>query len=81
MFEVCDDGCGMSEEKCRQIFSGVYSAEEILTDERAKNAGIGLSVCAAIVRAHGGEIRAENQKDGGLRVRFTLNLEDTVHGA
>ena len=81
VFEVCDDGCGMPEEKCRQIFSGVYSAEEILTDEKAKNAGIGLSVCAAIIRAHGGEIRAENQKDGGLRVRFTLNLEDTVHGA
>lgn len=81
VFEVYDDGCGIPEDRRRQVFSGVYSAEGWSADEKAKNAGIGLSVCAAIIRAHGGEIQAENQASGGLLVRFTLNLEETVHGA
>ena len=77
VFEVYDDGCGIPEEKRKQIFSGAYLAEGWSSDEKAKNAGIGLSVCAAIIRAHGGEIQAENRESGGLLVRFTLNLEET----
>ena len=42
-----------------------------------KNAGIGLSVCTTIVKAHGGEISAENLQDGGAVVRFTLDMEET----
>ena len=38
--------------------------------------GIGLSVCNTIVKAHGGEISAENRPGGGAIFRFTLELED-----
>ena len=34
--------------------------------------GIGLSVCAAIIKAHGSEIFAENRKSGGAVFRFAL---------
>ena len=30
-----------------------------------------------IVKAHGGEISAENLQDGGAVVRFTLDMEET----
>ena len=45
-------------------------------DGRKRNAGIGLSVCATIIRAHGGEISAENRPGGGALFRFTLGKED-----
>ena len=37
--------------------------------------GIGLSVCAAIIKAHGGEITAENRIGGGAVFRFSLERE------
>jgi two-component system sensor histidine kinase KdpD len=41
--------------------------------------GIGLSVCAAIVKAHGGEIWAENRHSGGAAFFFTLEMEGTSY--
>ena len=38
--------------------------------------GIGLSVCRAIVAAHGGEIYARNRTDGGMTFGFTLEREN-----
>ena len=46
------------------------------SDNKKNNAGIGLSVCASIIKAHGGEIKAENARGGGALFRFTLNMED-----
>jgi two-component system sensor histidine kinase KdpD len=34
--------------------------------------GLGLAICRAIVRAHGGEIEAQRRADGGARFAFTL---------
>ena len=34
--------------------------------------GLGLAICRAIVRAHGGEIRATTRSGGGARFEFTL---------
>jgi signal transduction histidine kinase len=34
--------------------------------------GLGLSICRAIVAAHGGSLRVEDAPGGGTRVRFTL---------
>ncbi len=34
--------------------------------------GLGLAICQAIVRAHGGEIEAQRRTGGGARFEFTL---------
>ena len=38
--------------------------------------GIGLFVCAAIVRAHAGKIEACNLPQGGAAFTFALDLEE-----
>ena len=76
IFEVKDNGCGISEEKLKDIFSGAFTTYNDMSDNKKNNAGIGLSVCASIIKAHGGDIKAENSKDGGCVFRFTLNMED-----
>ncbi|MDE2305004.1 MAG: sensor histidine kinase KdpD, partial [Gammaproteobacteria bacterium] len=37
--------------------------------------GLGLAICQAIVRAHGGRIDAQRRPGGGARVEFTLPVE------
>jgi len=75
MFEVIDDGCGIPENRQQDVFGGYQSGQEPVADGRKRNAGIGLSVCATIVRAHGGEIYAENRPTGGARFWFVLDQE------
>lgn len=74
VFEVRDNGCGIAENKLKDIFSGTYTSD--VSDGKKNNTGIGLSVCASIIRVHGGDIKAENAKDGGSVFRFVLNLKD-----
>ncbi len=75
-FEVQDDGSGIPKEKMERLFDGYYNSGEGIADGQKKNAGIGLSVCATIVKAHGGHIAAENTKQGGALFRFVLECED-----
>ncbi len=37
--------------------------------------GLGLAICQAIIRAHGGEIEAHRREGGGARFEFTLPAE------
>ncbi len=76
VFEVEDDGCGIPKDKIKDIFAGVYSKQKNLSDNKKNNAGIGLSVCASIIKAHGGEIKAQNKKNSGALLRFVLNMEE-----
>ena len=75
VFEVSDDGCGIPEEDLSQLFTGYYERKNEPPDGHRQNSGIGLSVCATIVRAHGGTIGAENRPEGGTTFRFTLITE------
>ena len=74
VFEVIDNGCGIPSEKIKSIFSGNCHTDSRPFDGYS-NAGIGLSVCASIIKAHGGEIGAENLKGGGAVFRFVLDTE------
>ncbi len=76
IFEIQDNGCGISQERLGRIFTGLYDTEEKPADGQRRNAGIGLSVCATIIKAHGGDIRGENVKSGGAVFRFTLATEE-----
>lgn len=76
IFEVSDNGAGIPPEKLETLFT-TFAQSDTHTDGKTHSMGIGLSVCATIIRAHGGSIKAENAKNGGATFRFTLNLEET----
>ena len=73
IFEVRDNGCGIDSRKLQSLFTG---NDTDYGDGHTKNAGIGLSVCATIIKAHGGSIKAENGKTGGAVFRFALDTEE-----
>lgn len=66
--EVADRGPGIAPGTEQRIFETFYRG-----DPRASHgAGLGLAICEAIVRAHGGTIEARNRRGGGLAVWFSL---------
>ena len=67
---------GIPEEKLKSVFYGSHEAYEVSSDCKRSNAGIGLAVCATIIKAHGGKIKAENKKNGGALFRFYLDMEE-----
>lgn len=75
-FEISDDGCGIDKEKIESIFNGLYMYTDEGNDSKRRNAGIGLSVCATIIKAHGGDIYADNRAEGGAMFGFTLAVSD-----
>lgn len=77
VFEIQDNGRGIPPKRLETLFIGYW--EEKPADSHKKNAGIGLSVCAAIIKAHGGTIQAENLKTGGALFRFVLATEELSH--
>ena len=74
-FHVEDDGCGIPEEKLPKLFTGMLDSEAP-TDLSRSSMGIGLSVCSAIIKAHGGDIWARRRPTGGTEVGFRLEMED-----
>lgn len=67
-----DDGPGLPPGEQGRLFDKFQRG----TDEGATiGAGLGLAICRAIVRAHGGEIGAEKSSGGGARFVFTLPLK------
>lgn len=77
VFEVTDNGSGIARQKLPHLFDGSLATDRAHRSGESRNMGIGLSVCAGIVAAHGGKMSAENVKGGGARFRFTLPLGDT----
>ena len=75
VFEISDDGCGIEPERLKTIFTG-SGGSQAPTDTKI-NSGIGLSVCATIIKAHGGNIQADNLRSGGAVFRFTLDMEES----
>lgn len=67
-FEVTDQGKGMTEQQLLQALLPFYTT-------KSQGTGVGLALCNEIVIAHGGKLKLENQKDGGLKVAFSLYLK------
>lgn len=78
IFQVKDNGCGIAEEKLKHIFTSQFYSDNIPSDGNKNNAGIGLSVCATIIKAHGGDIHASNRKEGGCEFDFVLDMEEVA---
>ena len=75
VFSVEDDGCGISPERMSQLFTGLLDSKAP-ADSARSNMGIGLRVCRTIIKAHGGELKAENRDTGGAVFRFALEMEE-----
>jgi two-component system sensor histidine kinase KdpD len=71
---VCDNGCGISPEKCEVIFGMFVRGQGAEEANKIAGTGIGLAVCKAIIEAHQGVIMAENRPSGGTCILFTLPL-------
>ena len=79
VFEIIDNGCGIPKEKQDALFSGGFEKSAPTVDRNKNSMGIGLSVCATIIKAHGGEICAESIPGKKTKVQFSLEMEDTKH--
>lgn len=75
VFIVADDGEGIKEHILPVIFEGAIGGHDESESDKKRNMGIGLSVCRSIVKAHKGTMKAENRKEGGARMTFTLPLK------
>lgn len=75
VFHVKDNGCGIEEEKIDRIFSGYMIERDSPVDGKRSNMGIGLSVCAAIVKAHDSTLKARNTYPG-TEFYFSLEMEE-----
>lgn len=75
IFEISDDGCGIEKERIKDIFTGYFEKKDAPVDNQKSSMGIGLSVCASIIKAHDGSITVENRKTGGCCFRFSLDME------
>ena len=66
---VCDrdSGPGIDPGKLEAIFDPFYTTKH-------KGMGLGLSLCRAIIEAHGGKLWAENQPDGGATFYFSVPI-------
>lgn len=76
--EVQDTGIGITGEDLKQVFNPFFRADK----SRSKNVdgiGLGLSICAAIVKRHGGKINIKSQEGRGTTVSVYLKTSKAVY--
>jgi signal transduction histidine kinase/CheY-like chemotaxis protein len=74
LFWVRDNGEGIPPDHVAHLFDRFWRARE--GDRRG--AGLGLTICKAIVEAHGGRIWAESRAGEGTTIFFTLSTSATA---
>lgn len=78
LVEVIDRGPGLSADEAAQVFERFYRGDESRHRERASaGSGLGLSIVAALVQAHGGTYGVDSSPGEGARFWFTLPRLDT----
>jgi len=70
--EIADRGPGIPAEFHQRVFDKFFRMPRDLKDG---GVGLGLAICGAIVKIHGGAIWVENRPGGGARFRISLPLE------
>lgn len=76
LFSIADNGIGIDTKYLKNIFKGKIIHDSNKEADSKKNMGIGLSVCLSIVKAHGGDMTANNTFGGGVTMQFTIPLEE-----
>jgi C4-dicarboxylate-specific signal transduction histidine kinase len=62
---VRDNGPGISDQNLPRLFDAFFTT-------RSTGMGMGLAICSSIIEAHGGQIWAANNRDGGATFSFSL---------
>jgi two-component system OmpR family sensor kinase len=78
IIEVSDDGPGLNAEQAEKAFERFYRAE-VSRSRQYGGAGLGLSIVAAIVAAHGGSVGVSETDGGGAT--FTIRLPTDQPGS
>ena len=65
MVEVQDSGSGISKKNMTKIFNHFFTS-------KSDGLGMGLSISRSILEAHGGQLEAKNNPDGGANFYFTV---------
>ena len=79
VFEVIDDGYGISKEDLPHIFDKFYrSADDRITEQ--SGSGLGLALTSEIIRLHGGEIEVTSKVDEGSHFIIRLPREEYYLG-
>lgn len=73
IIKVEDTGIGLKEEKTDRLFDRFYQGNNN-SDIHIEGTGIGLNLCRALVKMHGGAIRAYNRTDGIKGSCFEVNI-------
>jgi two-component system, OmpR family, sensor histidine kinase VicK len=74
IFEVRDRGPGIPDEQLPRVFERFYRLDGASRHRSSGGAGLGLSIAAAIVEGHGGQIAAEHREGGGTTMSLRLPL-------
>lgn len=77
-FSVQDNGKGIPKDQIPLLFTGVSHREDNHAADGKRNMGLGLTVCKAIVHAHGGTITGANLPQGGAEFSFFLPLSEST---
>jgi len=79
-FEVADSGVGIQPAQQHEIFEAFVQGEAART-MRKGGAGLGLAICARLVRLMDGRIWVESEPGSGSRFHFTARLLTPAHDA
>jgi len=72
--QVADEGAGIAEAEREKVFEKFFRGS--LARSNDGGAGLGLMICRAAVRAHGGRIVAKNRLGGGACIEFSLPIAE-----
>lgn len=73
---VSDSGLGIPEDILPNVFGKFVTKGH--AEENQTGTGLGLFLCKGIIQAHGGEIIAKNNADGGATFEFTIPIQEKI---
>jgi two-component system OmpR family sensor kinase len=69
--DIIDHGPGVPEAQRQRIFERFHRADPLRSRDQG-GSGLGLSIAAAVVNAHGGQISVQDTPGGGATFRIEL---------
>jgi len=73
VLEIADSGPGLTPQQAEHVFERFYRADQART-RKSGGAGLGLSIVAALVAAHGGTVWLESPPGSGATFRIAIPL-------